>query len=122
MMDDGSMVNGHALAPAVRSQLDDAPAEVVRLEHAIAAATRRAEAARRRVASREDAARAALRAELSAARDVIRELERRHRDALALLGDATDAEIASIEAQVAARIAGMCDPATKHDGSVHDAR
>lgn len=88
-------VNGHA------PSLDDQRA---RLEAEIAAARARVVAATERTRQREADARRAMRTEVEATQRLILELEERHREALALVAETAELEIARLRAEHEASI------------------
>jgi hypothetical protein len=83
-------VNGHA------PSFDD---ERRRLETEIAVARERAVAATERTRQREADARSAMRSEVEATQRLIVELEERHREALALIAETAELEIARLRAE-----------------------
>lgn len=93
-------INGHA------PSLDD---ERARLDAEIAAARARTAAATERTRRREAEARQAMRTEVEETRRLIAELETRHQEALALIEETAELEIARLRAEHEAEVQARAD-------------
>lgn len=88
-------------APGTNGHAPSFEAEQARLEAEIAATVARAERARERTREREAASRRAMREEVEATRRAIVGLESRHREALAVIEETAELEIARLRAEYA---------------------